>query len=66
MTVPDPRETPTMDVREFGKLLGLGRDASYVAAHNGQFPVLRFGRKLRVPTAEGLKMLGLYDGGDAA
>ena len=29
--------------------LGLGKNASYEAARRGELPVLRFGRKLRVP-----------------
>ena len=39
----------TMSVPEAGRRLGLGRNASYEAARRGELPVLRFGRKLRVP-----------------
>jgi excisionase family DNA binding protein len=39
----------TISVPEAGRLLGLGRNASYDAARRGELPVLRFGRKLRVP-----------------
>ena len=40
----------TMGVVEAGRLyLGLGRNASYQAAENGQLPVIRVGGRLRVP-----------------
>jgi excisionase family DNA binding protein len=44
----DP-ETVTMSVPEAGRLLGLSRNAAYDAARRREIPVLRFGRKLRVP-----------------
>jgi excisionase family DNA binding protein len=42
-------EVMTMSVPEAGRVLGLGRNAAYDAARRGEIPVLRFGRKLRVP-----------------
>lgn len=39
----------TMSVPEAGRLLGLSRNSAYDAARRGEIPVLRFGRKLRVP-----------------
>jgi excisionase family DNA binding protein len=39
----------TMSVPEAGRRLGLSKNASYEAARRGELPVLRFGRKLRVP-----------------
>ena len=39
----------TITVPEAGRRLGLGKNASYEAARRGELPVLRFGRKLRVP-----------------
>jgi len=47
----------TMSVPEAGKELGLSRNASYAAARRGEIPVLRFGKKLRVPTARFERML---------
>lgn len=41
--------TLTLSVPEAGRRLGLGKNASYEAARRGELPVLRFGRKLRVP-----------------
>jgi len=40
----------TLSVPEAGKrYFDLGKNASYEAARRGELPVLRFGRKLRVP-----------------
>jgi excisionase family DNA binding protein len=39
----------THSVPEAGRRLGLGKNAAYEAARRGELPVLRFGRKLRVP-----------------
>jgi excisionase family DNA binding protein len=47
----EPPSRLTYDVEEAGRLLGLGRNASYEAAKNGQIPTLRIGRRLLVPKA---------------
>jgi|SoiMethySBSTD1v2_1073268.scaffolds.fasta_scaffold2564404_1 excisionase family DNA binding protein len=52
-------DVPTMSVPQAGKLLGLGRDASYRAAAANEIPTLVFGRRRRVPTATLRRMLGL-------
>jgi excisionase family DNA binding protein len=44
-------ERLTYDVVEAGRLLGLGRNASYEAAKAGQIPTIRIGRRLLVPKA---------------
>jgi excisionase family DNA binding protein len=50
---------PTISVEHAAKLLGVSRSAAYRAAASGQLPTLAFGRRLRVPTAPLLKMLGV-------
>ncbi len=42
-----------------GRAHGLGRDATYRAARNGELPTIRIGGALRVPTAPLRRMLGL-------
>jgi excisionase family DNA binding protein len=56
---PKVPDVPTISVPEAGKLLGLGRDASYKAAAANEIPTLLFGRRRRVPTAPLRRMLGL-------
>ena len=59
--IPDPRIQPTMSVPDAGRYFGLGRDSSYAAAKRGDIPTLRIGRRLVVPTASVLAILGLSD-----
>jgi hypothetical protein len=58
MTVEDIAGRLTTTVPEAGALLGLGRDASYAAAARGELPTLKFGRRLVVPVAKLLALLG--------
>ncbi|MCP4303579.1 MAG: hypothetical protein GY788_01580 [bacterium] len=64
--VPDPRETPVLDVAAAGELLGLGRSKSYEEANRyldtegtEGLPAYRFGRRIVCPTALVLQVLGL-------
>lgn len=52
---------PVLDVPTAGRLLGLGRSAAYdlILAGLWPTPVLRLGRRLRIPTAPLLALLGL-------
>ena len=52
---------PVRDVPTAGRLLGLGRSAAYdlILAGAWPTPVLRLGRRLRIPTAPLLALLGL-------
>jgi excisionase family DNA binding protein len=44
-------------VVEAGRLLGLGRSASYEAARSGQLPTIKIGGRYRVPRVALLKFL---------
>jgi hypothetical protein len=64
--LPDPLERPTVSVEEAGRACGLGRAKAYAEAARYEatggiegLPVLRFGRLLRVPTAELRRLLGI-------
>ena len=62
MTTDDIRALPpVLDVPTAGRLLGLGRSAAYDLVLAGMWPtpVLRLGRRLRIPTAPLLALLGL-------
>ena len=61
-SLPDPFTTPTLTVPVAGSLIGLGRSASYEAAERGDIPTIRIGRRMLVPTAKLLDMLGLGAG----
>lgn len=57
--IPTPEERPTLTVEEAGEHLGLGRSSAYEAVRRGELHVLRFGRAIRVPTAQLRVMLGI-------
>jgi|NGEPerStandDraft_6_1074524.scaffolds.fasta_scaffold350877_2 excisionase family DNA binding protein len=46
-----------MTVPEAGALLGLTRNASYEAAKRGDFPTIKIGKLIKVPTAAFHRML---------
>jgi excisionase family DNA binding protein len=48
----------TITVPEAGRLLGIGRDASYAAAERGEIPTLRLGRRIVVPVPRLLELVG--------
>ena len=49
----------TLTIEQTARLLGISRGAAYRAAAAGQIPTVRFGRRLLVPTARLLEMLGI-------
>jgi hypothetical protein len=66
MTLDEIGQLPAvLSIEEAGRLLDMRRSAAYAAAERGEIPVLRFGRRLVVPTARLLNLLGLEGkGGD--
>ena len=50
-------EPKTVSVPEAGKWLGIGRNASYEAARQGEIPTIKIGRLLRVPIVALERML---------
>jgi hypothetical protein len=50
-----------LSVPEAGKMIGLGKNASYEAVKNKQIPVLQIGGRKIVPRLEWLKRLGAAD-----
>ena len=56
--LPNPSETPTVTVQEAGHLLGISRASAYEAAARGEIPTIRIGRRILIPSAPLLAMLG--------
>lgn len=52
---------PTLSIAEAAELVGIGRNAAYRAAAAGELPAIRIGRRLRVPTARLLELLGIRE-----
>ena len=57
--VPDPTEQPTLTVEEAATLLNLSKNSVYAAVKNGVIPSIRAGRRVLVPTAKLVDLLGL-------
>lgn len=49
----------TITVEHAAEILGISRSSAYRAATRGEIPVIRIGRRLLVPTAKFLAMLGV-------
>lgn len=43
------RKSATMAVEEAAELLGISRSAAYRAIQRGDIPIIRLGRKIRIP-----------------
>jgi excisionase family DNA binding protein len=48
----------TLTVEETAEALGIGRTSAYEAIRRGEIPSLRFGRRVVVPRAALLRLLG--------
>ena len=48
-----------INVEQAGRVAGISRGAAYQAAHRGDLPAVRFGRRLVVPVAKLAELLGL-------
>jgi excisionase family DNA binding protein len=56
-----PAQRRTYDIPEAAELLGIGRNAGYQAAANGEIPVIKVGNRLLVPRAKLDRMLGIEE-----
>lgn len=68
MVTLDPTIKPTLSVDEFALLAGISRSTAFGAVARGEVPSLRFGKRIRIPTAAVRQMLQLdeHSGPDAA
>ncbi len=58
VTLAEAASRLTLTVPEAASMIGISRDAGYRAALAGQIPTVRLGRRVLVPTAAFLAMLG--------
>ena len=50
-------ERATLGIKEAARILGIGKNQAYAAAHNGDLPVLKIGGRILVARAALEKML---------
>jgi excisionase family DNA binding protein len=55
----DPSDKPTLSVDEFATVAGISRSTAFAAVHSGEVPSMRFGKRIRIPTAAVRRMLEL-------
>lgn len=58
MTIADLRQRTTLSVAEYAEVTGGGLTRAYEAIQRGEVPVVRHGRKVRVPVPFVLRLLG--------
>ena len=51
----------TLSVEEAAQLLGVSRGLAYEAARRGELPTIRLGRRLLVPRARLLELVGVQE-----
>jgi len=51
----------TLTVEEVATILGVGRNKVYEAAHSGEIPTIRIGKRLLVPRAALKRLLAVGD-----
>jgi hypothetical protein len=59
LTIEELRSRPTLSVQEFWEAIGIGRTVAYRSISQGEVPVIRWGRTIRVPTPYVLGLLGI-------
>lgn len=63
-TLEEARQRAAISVPAAGRLMSLGKNAAWAAAHRGEIPTRQYGRRILVPVPEWLRSLG--DDGRAA
>ena len=51
ISLPDPKDRPTLSVDDVAEILGLDRKTVYSAITSGELPSLRVGRRILIPTS---------------
>ena len=61
--LPNPDERPTLTVDMAASVLGISRNSAYEGVRSGQIPSVRIGRRILVPTARLIDLLGIEPSG---
>lgn len=63
---PDPRKEPLLDAKRLAQIMNVTPRAIYYAIERGDYPHIKVGSRIVVPTARFLAALGLNDDATAA
>jgi hypothetical protein len=56
-SIPDPDEEPTITVKRYAQIMGIGLRTAYAAIDAGEVPVIVLGRRRIIPTRQALAKL---------
>ena len=56
-SIPDPDEEPTISVKRYAQIMGIGLRTAYAAIDAGEVPVIVLGRRRIIPTRQALAKL---------
>jgi excisionase family DNA binding protein len=56
--MPKDKECATLNVEQMARMMGLGRAAAYAGVRDKSIPSIRVGRRILIPKARLLAMLG--------
>jgi excisionase family DNA binding protein len=55
--IPDPIETPTITVKRYAQIIGIGLRTAYAAVESGEIPSIKIGNRKVIPTRQALARL---------
>ena len=64
--IPDPIETPTITVKRYAQIVGIGLRTAYAGIETGEIPCIKIGRRTVIPTRAALTAVGLIDSATSA
>jgi hypothetical protein len=64
--IPDPIEAPTITVKRYAQIVGIGLRTAYAAVESGEVPSIKIGNRKVIPTRQALAAVGLLSTHDAA
>jgi hypothetical protein len=56
-SIPNPDEEPTISVKRYAQIMGIGLRTAYAAIDAGEVPVIVLGRRRIIPTRQALAKL---------
>jgi excisionase family DNA binding protein len=64
--IPDPIETPTITVKRYAQIVGIGLRTAYAGIESGEIPSIKIGSRVVILTRQALARIGLLNTPTAA
>jgi hypothetical protein len=59
--IPDPIEVPTISVKRYAQIVGIGLRTAYAGVESGEVPSIKIGKRVVIPTRQALAAVGLLN-----